>query len=165
MPGYGKRPWDELRFPAKEDDFSSSMQTTKDDDSERTLEADLKNIAKHGLFGSIIGGLTGAGIASIELIRDPKAMAAGRRELATRRMGLFAGQFGVFFAGFHGLRKTLQLYAPKTSDDRTTDFVTLTGIAGALTVAPIIVVPKFRFMTPYAVFLIAVDAINSITGN
>jgi hypothetical protein len=115
------------------------------------------------LFGVVMGGLTGAGIGSIELLRDPKAMSAGQRGLATKRIINFTGHFGLFFAGFHGIRKTIQLYGPPTSPDRNTDFLQISAIAGAISIAPVVVVPKLRYMIPYSVFLIAIDAFNSMT--
>jgi hypothetical protein len=156
----GKRPWDDLRFPVEEDSFVAAPEAEED----RSVEIDVKNIAKHALFGATIGGLTGLGVSSIELLRDPRAMAAGKRALATQKMTTQTGHFGLFFAGFHGIRKTLQLYAPQTSSDKTTDFLQLSGIAGAIAITPIIVVPRMRFMTPYCVFLCAIDAVNSLTS-
>ena len=158
---YGKRPWDELRFPAEEE---STIVSAPEEEDERTLETDVKNIAKHALFGATVGGLTGTGVASIELLRDPKAMAAGKRALATQRIATQTGQFGLFFAGFHGLRKSLQLYSPQTSPDKTTDFLQISAIAGTISVSPLVAVPRLRFMTPYAIFLVVIDAINSLTS-
>ena len=161
--GYSKRPWDDLRFPTGEQD-EPRTKVAKEEEEERSFDLDMKNIARHALFGLTVGALTGAGCASIELLRDPRAMAAGKRALATKRMGAFSMHFGLYFSAFHGVRKSIQLYAPRTSQDATQDFLQVSALAGAATIAPVVAVPRLRYMIPYAVFLIVVDSVNSLTA-
>ena len=156
-----KRPWDDLRFT---DDNPEPITPKVVIPEERGLEADMRNIARHTFFGVTVGGLTGAGISSIELMRDPRAMSQGQRGVATKRIGRFAGQFAGFFACFHGFRKVLQLYAPRTSPDRVTDYMQISGIAAAASLTPLVAIPSMRHMFPYGVFLIVMDAANEYTS-
>ena len=163
MAPYVKRPWDEFRFPEGEREAKVERETKQEEEA-RSFDLDMKNIGKHALFGLAVGALTGAGCAAIELLRDPKAMAAGKRALATKRMGTFSAHFGLYFAAFHGIRKSIQLYVPKTSQDTTQDFLQVTAIAGVATMAPVVAVPRLRYMIPYGVFLIVIDSVNSLTA-
>ncbi len=156
-----KVPWDDLR---KDPNAVISENIKVEVEEERGLQADARNIGKHALFGTVIGALTGATVSSIELMRDPRQMARGQRGLATKRMGRMAAELGIFFAGFHGMRKAIQLYAPKTSADRQIDFLQVSGIAAAVSLTPVLVVPRLRPLFPYGIFLITMDAINSYTS-
>jgi hypothetical protein len=158
-----KRPWDDLPSRYRNVDDEPMTPKTPEPVEARGLQADMRNIGRHMLFGVTIGGLTGAGISSIELMRDPRAMSQGQRGVATKRIGRFAGQFAGFFAFFHGFRKSLQLYLPPTSPDKQVDFLQISAIAAATTLVPVVALPKLRYMFPYAVFLIAMDGVNSYT--
>lgn len=155
-----KKPWDEMRRGR----VRHEAPKVEEEPELRGLEHDVKNIGRHGLFGATIGVLTGACISGIELMRDPKQMAVGQRGLATKKMAKFAGEFGIFFAGFHSTRKVLQLYAPKFSPNRQEDFVYVSALAAGLSLTPLVVVPRLRTMVPYGVFLITMDAVNSYTS-
>jgi len=155
-----KKPWDEMH-PGR---ARREAPKVEEEPELRGLEHDVKNIARHSLFGATIGGLTGVCISGIELMRDPKQMAVGQRGLATKRMFKFGGEFGLWFAGFHGTRKILQLYAPRMSPDRQEDFIYTSALAAGVSMTPLLVVPRLRAMIPYGVFLITMDAVNSYTS-
>lgn len=60
-----------------------------------------------------------------------------------------------FFGAYHGVRKTLHLYNPQPPEVNV-------GIAAAITLAPLVAVPKFRGLLPYGVIMIILDAVNGV---
>jgi hypothetical protein len=75
--------------------------------------------------------------------------------IATNRIFMYAGKFGGFFALYHGTRKVLKLYVEQPAEMNV-------ATATALSTSPLIILPSLRPMVPYAIMLIALDAINGI---
>ena len=154
-----RRPWDDFDKKFEEEELPSFKLDTEE---ERTAMGDLRTLGKHMVFGGIIGGITGASAAGVELIRDPKAMSMGDPSIATSKVARYGGMFGAFFAGFHGIRHTLKLTLPVTGD-RDTEYMQHSASATALTVTPMVAHPKTRAMVPYSLVLIVMDAISYYT--
>lgn len=158
-----KRPWDDIGMTRRYD-MPQEMEAPrkKVEKEERTFEGDMKNVGKHAIFGALIGGISGVSIAAIEVVRDTKAITAGSGAASRAKVMRYTGMFGVFFAGFHGMREVLNQNIPSTSD-RLNDFITNTSISAGVSMAPILAYPRMRTMIPYCVVLIGLDGINAYT--
>lgn len=60
-----------------------------------------------------------------------------------------------FFASYHGYRKALHMYFPQPAENNV-------FLAAALSLTPVAAIPALRFMFPYGVVLIGLDAINGL---
>ena len=158
-----RRPWDDMgttrSYGSPEEEIIRPKVVKKE---ERTFENDMKTIGKHGLFGGIIGGISGISLAGIEIVRDPKAITAGSGAGSRAKVARYGMMFGGFFTAFHGFREILKQNVPP-SDDKFNDFVQNTSISAAACMLPVLMQPRMRTMIPYAVVLIGLDSINAYT--
>jgi len=154
-------PWDDLLKDEKEDNNPAPKQ--EEVVEERDAQKDMKNIGKHFAFGLICGSLSGAAMGMVDVIRDPVAMAAGKKAVTTMKVLRYTTLFGGFFGTFHGLRKTIDLYNPYKSDDKMNDRLNSSATALFITNIPLVIVPSLRPMIPYGIFLVALDTINMFT--
>ena len=84
--------------------------------------------------------------------------------VATKKISKFAGGFGAWFAYYHTVRKTVDLYFPKAADFNT-NFAQISGIAGTAAMTPLVVIPKMRHMVPYGTVLLLLDNWNQWNDN
>ena len=127
---------------------------THDPAKPRNYSNEIESIGRRGLFGVITGGITGASFGAVEVVRDLKLMRAEKR-IAIAKVSTFASRFAAFFGSYHVVRRTLKLYAPTSYDVNV-------ALSAALTISPLIFMPKYRGLIPYSIFLVGLDYINSM---
>eukprot|EP01038_Epipyxis_sp_PR26KG_P012962 gene12962-17378_t len=151
-------PWDSLPSPYRSSSLpSQDLQQPKQEEDlseTRDYKKDAIEIARRTGFGVVCGSLTGAAFGAVDVLRDHKAM-TGKANIATSKMIRFTGLFAGFFGSYHGIRKTLQFYNPQPAEVNVT-------AAGTVCIIPLIAIGSLRPMIPYAIMLVALDAINGI---
>jgi hypothetical protein len=90
----------------------------------------------------------------VDVLRDIKIMVA-KSDVATAKVLRYSGLFGGFFASYHGVRKTLNLYVPQPRENNLV-------IAATTCLTPLVFVGSLRPLLPYGVMLIGLDAINGL---
>ena len=156
--------WDELPRPYPHPANHSSkenvekQQTKKEIETievkERNYARDFDQIGRRVLFGIVCGSLTGATFGTVEVLRDVKSISS-KKSVATAKILRFTGYFAGFFGTYHGMRKVLKLYVPQEPEENI-----LT--AAALSIIPLIAMPKLRPWIPYSIMLVALDALNGM---
>lgn len=122
-------------------------------------KANGKAIASRGAFGLILGGITGLVFETVNAMRDVKGMAS-RASIVTRQILRSSASFGGFFASYHIVRKSLNLYSPKQSMEMNIAIASLTASA------PLAIIPSLRPMFPYGIVLVVLDAVSDgFNGN
>jgi hypothetical protein len=112
-----------------------------------------KEIGSRAAFGLILGGITGLVFETVNAMRDIKGMSS-RASIVTKQILRSSVYFGGFFAGYHALRKSLNMYDPMMTQE--TNIV----ISSFISSAPLAIVPKMRPMFPYGIVLIVLDAVS-----
>lgn len=64
--------------------------------------------------------------------------------------------FESFFAFYHGLRKTLQVYVPQPVEENI-------AIAAGISLIPVGTMKQLRPLFPYGILLVVLDAFNEMT--
>ena len=90
----------------------------------------------------------------VEIMRDTKMIVA-KKSVALAKITKYAGVFGLFFGTYHGIRKTLGYTAPISPELNLV-------IAGTTCISPLVITRAYRGLTPYAIMLVAIDAINGL---
>jgi hypothetical protein len=178
--------WDDLPNPYLKNDQNKPKEITErktQADIEREYMArefnyknDLTAIGRRAAFGVAMGGITGACFGFVEVLRNTKLMTGKRNEATSKILG-FTGRFAgsvcrfacfvclffliilflvfSFFGFYHGMRKGSKIYLPITSEQSV-------GVAAISCVLPMIVLPTFRPMIPYALAMIVMDVVNGV---
>jgi hypothetical protein len=139
------------RAPGSDDDAFPAPKLPSTNEK-RDIFADIQEIGRRGLFGAIVGGVTGFGAGSIDVLRDPKMMAA-KKSAAAAKVMRYGYLFGGFFAGYQAVYQTTSLYSPLSKEANI-------GISSTISLFPLAAIPKLRPMVPYGFVLIAFEIFN-----
>jgi len=112
-----------------------------------------KSLASRGAFGLILGGITGLVFETVNAMRDIKGMSS-RASIVTKQILKSSVYFGTFFAGYHVVRKSMNLYDPMQTQQANIAIASITASA------PLAIIPSLRPMFPYGIVLIVLDAVS-----
>lgn len=98
--------------------------------------------------------MIGASFGAVDVLRDTKLIVAKKR-VAIEKVLKCSGVFAAYFGAYHGTRKTMKLIVPISNE--------LNLIwSGVICITPMLFYRQFRPLVPYAVLLVAIDAINGL---